>query len=71
MINFEALWRDVAERETREPDPARKLRLECNGELVDLSAARLTGLRVSANGVELIEFFCPRCNQRHESPRLR
>ncbi len=70
-MNFEALWRELEARETREPEPARKLRLECNGELVDLGSARLTGLRVSASGVELIEFFCPRCNQRHESPRLR
>lgn len=35
----------------------RELRLECNGE--------------PASGIELVEFFCPRCDQRHESPRLR
>jgi hypothetical protein len=32
-MNFETLWR--------------KLRLECNGELIELAAARLVGLRRS------------------------
>jgi len=70
-MNFETLWSELDEREAREADSARKLRLECNGELVDLGAARLVGLRMSGSGVELIEFFCPRCNQRHESRRFR
>lgn len=69
-MNFETLWRELDERETREADRARKLRLECNGELVGLGAVRLVGFRQSSSGVGLIEFFCPRCNQRHESPRL-
>jgi hypothetical protein len=70
-MNFETLWRELDERETREALFPRKLRLECNGELIELGAARLVGLRMSAHGVELIEFFCPRCNRHHESPRFR
>ena len=67
-MNFEALWREVDERERREADSARKLRLECNGEFVDLGGVGLVGLRQPAPGAELIEFVCPRCGRRHESP---
>ena len=65
-MNFEALWREAGQRESSET----KVRLGCNGELVGLGYIELAGAK-SALGDELIEFVCPRCNQRHVSPRVR
>jgi len=67
---FEHLWRQVDKREKRETnsDPAqRKVRLDCTGELIDLSSIDLVVVRSSEAGVELIEFLCPRCERLHES----
>ncbi len=45
--------------------------LECNGELLDVGAVRLVGVRKSACGFETLLFICPRCNEPHESVRFR
>ncbi len=45
--------------------------LECNGELLDVGAVRLMGVRKSACGFETLLFICPRCNEPHESLRFR
>ena len=71
---FEHLWRQVDKREKRETnsDPAqRKVRLDCTGELIDLSSIDLVVVRSSEAGVELIEFLCPRCERLHESLAFR
>jgi len=52
------LWREACKHDKREAGAARRLRLECNGEFVDFGA------------VELINFRCPRCNQRDFSLHL-
>ena len=66
-MNFEALWREADEREKREEDSQRQVRLQCNGEFVGIGEIDLNVLRESL-GTELIEFVCPRCAWRHESP---
>ena len=45
--------------------------LECNGELLDVEAVRILGIRKSACGFETLLFACPRCNEPHESVRFR
>jgi hypothetical protein len=45
--------------------------LECNGELADAGSVNIVRVRKSALLVEMVEFDCPRCNQRHESLRFR
>jgi hypothetical protein len=68
MKSFESLWREVGEREEREPGSGlvyRKVRLACNGEIVGLGSVGLLGLKRDASGAEVLEFVCPRCNQRH------
>jgi len=49
---------------------SRKVRLDCNGELVGIGSVDLVGLRQSPLGAELIEFVCPRCDRHHESLRF-
>ena len=71
---FERMWRELDEREKAESVSGfaySKVRLECNDEIVDIGAVELIGLRDSVVGIELIQFVCPRCARRHESPRLR
>ena len=66
---FEKLWREVQERESRAATPDfvhHQVRLDCNGELVDIGAVRLAGPRESPLGRVLIEFVCPRCKALHE-----
>jgi hypothetical protein len=70
-MNFDALWREAGERERREADGPWKLRLQCDGEFVDLGSVRPVGLCQSDLGLELIQFVCPRCGRRHESPRFK
>ena len=48
-----------------------KVRFECNDEVAEIGRVELTGFRDASSGDVLIEFVCPRCGQRHESPRLR
>ena len=72
--HFEKLWRELDELEKREADLAlgyRKVRLHCTGELLAIGSVALVGLRESPQGVELIEFICPRCEQLHASRRFR
>jgi hypothetical protein len=71
--SFEQLWREMEDRDDTEtsPDlPNRWVRLDCNGELVDIGSVGLTGVRDSALCGELIKFVCPRCNEQHESLRF-
>lgn len=71
--DFEKAWRELDAREKRKLNSAfayRNVQLDCNGELVDIGSIALLGLRESRDGVELIEFVCPRCDARHESPRF-
>lgn len=68
---FEKLWREVQARERRAPTPDlihHRVRLDCNGELVDIKTVGVAGPRESLLGVVLIEFVCPRCQELHESP---
>ena len=62
MKSFETLW---AEADARSAD--RKVRLACTAEVVGIGSVGLTGLRRLASGGEVLEFVCPRCNQRHQS----
>jgi hypothetical protein len=45
--------------------------LECDGDLVDVSAIKYLGLRRAAGRFEMLVFVCPRCNAQHESLRFR
>jgi hypothetical protein len=47
------------------------VRLDCNGELIDVALIELAVVRKSGSGAELIKFVCPRCDRLHESHRLR
>jgi hypothetical protein len=65
---------ECEEREVLEakPDAAeRMVRLGCTGELADIGSIGLVVVRTSANGAELIEFLCPRCERLHESLPVR
>ena len=65
---FDDLWREVDQREVREPElPDGKVRLDCNGELVDAGSLGFALVRDTAGG-QHIEFVCPQCNALHESP---
>jgi hypothetical protein len=71
---FARAWRELGEREELEEDPSTdrdSVWLECNGELVDAGSVNIVRVRKSALLVEMVEFDCPRCNQRHESLRFR
>jgi hypothetical protein len=69
MKSFETLWHEAEERDKRAANsrfPCRMVRLDCNGELVGIGLIALVALRRSRDG-DLIEFVCPRCNERHSS----
>jgi hypothetical protein len=71
---FARIWRELGEREEAEADfsaDCDSLWLECNGELVDAGSVTIVGTRMPALVAEIVEFVCPRCNQRHESLRFR
>jgi hypothetical protein len=71
--SFDKAWRELDDWEKGEASsdlPDRWIRLECNGDLVDIGCVGLVGLCESAFGGELIEFVCPRCGQHHESLRF-
>ena len=71
---FARVWRELGEREEAEADSGDyrdSLWLECNGELVDAASVEIVGVHMSALVPGIVEFVCPRCNQRHESLRLR
>jgi len=71
---FARVWRELGEREDA-PDDADldgdSVWLECNGDLVDAGSVDVVGSRVSALGIEMVQFVCPRCKQRHESLTFR
>ena len=70
---FERVWRELGEREESQADSDadyNSVWLECNGELVGAGSVNTVGVRKSALG-EMMEFVCPRCNQRHESLSFR
>ena len=71
--SFEKAWRELDdwdEGQTGSDLPDRWIRLDCNGDLVDIGSVGLVGVRESALAGELIEFVCPRCGQQHESLRF-
>ena len=70
---FARVWRELGEREEAEADLGAdrdSLWLECNGELVDAGSVQIVGVRTTALVADLVEFVCPRCNERHESLRF-
>ena len=71
---FERVWRELGDREDSQFDvdaDRDSLWLECNGELVEAGSVDVVGVRASALGIRMVEFVCPRCNQRHESLTFR
>jgi hypothetical protein len=73
-VHFEKLWRELDGLEKRQADPdlaPRRVRLECNGELLDTGSVGPMAARYSSPGGELVAYDCPRCDRRHESLLLR
>ena len=73
-VHFEKLWRELDELEKRQADPdlaSRRVRLECNGELLDAGSVGPMAVRYSWPGGELVAYDCPRCDRRHESLLVR
>ena len=71
---FARVWRELGDREDSQDDvdaDRDSLWLECNGELVDAGSVTIVGVRMTALVAEIVEFVCPRCNQRHEALRFR
>jgi hypothetical protein len=70
---FDTLWREVDERKTKAAamSPASRVRLGCNGKLLDVDSIGLVVVHEGPQGRgDLIEFVCPSCDALHESPRL-
>jgi len=71
---FERVWRELDVRDqthTSPEDDCNSVWLECNGELVDSCSVKVLRVRKSPLGLEMLEFVCPRCKQRHESLQVR
>jgi len=71
---FARVWRELGEREEADVDLGAdrdSLWLECNGDLVDAGSVKIVGVRMPGRVAEIVEFVCPRCDQRHESLRFR
>ena len=71
---FERVWRELDTQDqshTGPEDDSNSLWLECNGELVDSCSVKVLRVRKSPLGLEMLEFVCPRCKQRHESLQIR
>jgi hypothetical protein len=71
---FERAWRELNTRDqsrTSPEDDCNSVWLECNDELVDSCSVKVLRVRKSPLGFEMLEFICPRCNQRHESLQVR
>jgi hypothetical protein len=67
---FERVWRELDTRDQSHASPgddSKSVWLECNGELVDSCSVKVLRVRKSPLGLEMLEFVCPRCKQRHES----
>ena len=71
-MSFDELWQEADERDvSTDPEDCSRVRLPCSGELAHIGTIVLLGVRAFPRGGELIEFTCPRCDQRHESQLLR
>ena len=71
---FERVWRELGTRDQSRTGPgadSNRVWLECNSELVDSCTVKVLRVRKSPLGIELLEFVCPRCKQRHESLQFR
>jgi hypothetical protein len=71
---FPPVWRELEELERAQAahgSTCSKVRFECNDAVADIGRVELTGFRGALSRDVLIEFVCARCEQRHESPRLR
>ena len=71
---FERVWRELGTRDQSHTGPggdSNSVWLECNSELVDSCTVKELRVRKSPLGIELLEFVCPRCKQRHESLQFR
>ena len=71
---FARVWRELGEREEADVDfraDRDSLWLECTGELVDAGSVNIIGHCMPGLVADLVEFVCPRCNQRHESLHFR
>jgi len=71
---FARVSRELGDREHPQADEDADrdcLWLECNGELLEAGSVDIVGVRVSALGIEMVEFVCPRCKKRHESLTFR
>jgi hypothetical protein len=67
---FERVWRELDARDqspTSPGDDCNNVWLECNDELVDSCSVKVLRARKSPLGLNILEFICPRCKQRHES----
>ncbi|HKN10029.1 MAG TPA: hypothetical protein VJ376_11180 [Pseudomonadota bacterium] len=62
---FERVWSQLEQQDT-DAEP-KSLWLECNGELVDFGSVKMLSVRRSTLGIEMVQFVCPQCKQRHES----
>jgi hypothetical protein len=72
--SFERLWRELDQREQSEPDSDlwhTTLWLECSAEFVDIGLVDALGVPDPGVDIEIVQFDCPRCGQRHESLRFR
>jgi hypothetical protein len=71
---FERVWRELDTRDQSHASPeddCKSVWLECDGDLVDSASVKVLRVRKSPLGLEMLEFVCPRCNQRHESLQFR
>ena len=71
---FERVWHELGSREKSHAssgDDCNSVWLECDGELVGSYTVKVLRVRRSPVGVEMLEFVCPRCKQRHESLQIR
>ncbi len=71
---FARIWRELDAREKAQPDSdlwPDTVWLECNGELLSVATLVTSSVRDPELGLELAQFDCPRCSQRHESLRFR
>jgi len=72
--SFARIWRELDAREKAQPDShlwADTVWLECNGELLSVATLATISVRDPELGLELAQFDCPRCGERHESLRFR
>jgi hypothetical protein len=70
---FEQVWCDIPDNDedydigTDQND----VRLECDGDFVDVCTVRTIEQQAVMDGADLVRFVCPHCNEIHESVVLR